>query len=437
MLKSMRRPLLTICLVAALLVGLWGLAALSPAGAEPITGNSTCPDKGGNCANCAEAAAPTAPPPASNLVPAGEFEGGRLYQAGVINVVVLTGNFRQMGRQYGYLLKQPLHQLYSLAVDGRLVGKQHADLAEIKQLCRQSYEREPRYLQEFIQGLAETSGFSLDEQMVSAQLMFLVAEANCSGMLAWDAYTGGGPLVAGRNWDTSAGLFSDYGRFITVTVYNPTGFANPVAEVNYVGTVGWQTGMNSAGIYMDLQNGGLSDPLNRVSCTNTNADLLSWLFQYSSLAQVDAAFRATHPGSGLIINVADASRAYAYEWSTTATHRRDGDSAGLLADSNHFVDPGWEVSRDFPSGQISAFTKERRDNLLALGEKFKGQISAGKMMEIFDTTIPKGGPTFPNSGGLSTYYQIVAVPRDLTIWLKVTGVQGWTQIDLKGLFLDG
>ncbi|MEI8174012.1 MAG: hypothetical protein WCH07_11110 [Deltaproteobacteria bacterium] len=34
-----------------------------------------------------------------------EFEGGKLYKAGKINMVVMKGNFYQMGRQYGALLK--------------------------------------------------------------------------------------------------------------------------------------------------------------------------------------------------------------------------------------------------------------------------------------------------------------------------------------------
>jgi hypothetical protein len=34
-----------------------------------------------------------------------EFEGGKLYRAGKIGVVELTGSYRQMGRQYGTLLR--------------------------------------------------------------------------------------------------------------------------------------------------------------------------------------------------------------------------------------------------------------------------------------------------------------------------------------------
>ena len=37
-----------------------------------------------------------------------EFEGGKLYRAGKIGVVELTGSYRQMGRQYGTLLRGEL-----------------------------------------------------------------------------------------------------------------------------------------------------------------------------------------------------------------------------------------------------------------------------------------------------------------------------------------
>lgn len=39
-----------------------------------------------------------------------EFEGGKLYKAGEVSVLELKGNYRQMGRQYGQLLKSELNE---------------------------------------------------------------------------------------------------------------------------------------------------------------------------------------------------------------------------------------------------------------------------------------------------------------------------------------
>ena len=61
--------------------------------------------------------------------------------------------------------------------------------------------------------------------------------------------------------------------------------------------------------------------------------------------------------------------------------------------------------------------------------------AAARMMQIFDTTIPNGGPTFPDDSPLVTNYQIVATPGDGTLWLKARGYSGWERMDLKPLFL--
>jgi hypothetical protein len=38
-----------------------------------------------------------------DLKPVASFEGGQRYKAGPYNVIVLTGSYREMGRQYGSL----------------------------------------------------------------------------------------------------------------------------------------------------------------------------------------------------------------------------------------------------------------------------------------------------------------------------------------------
>ncbi|MCX5748846.1 MAG: hypothetical protein NTZ10_01180 [Candidatus Saganbacteria bacterium] len=154
----------------------------------------------------------------------------------------------------------------------------------------------------------------------------------------------------------------------------------------------------------------------------------------STIDQADAFFDAVRPQGGLIINVADAKKAYCYEWATSDYRRRVDDEKGLVADSNDFIAASWPVARDLPDGKAAGFTKERRLNLFAMGKKNKGSIDAKKMMEIFDKTIPEGGPSFDKASGLKTYYTIVAIPKDLKIWLNVRDFQGWTEIDLKNYF---
>ena len=105
------------------------------------------------------------------------------------------------------------------------------------------------------------------------------------------------------------------------------------------------------------------------------------------------------------------------------------DKDGLLAATNHFVDPSWKIPPPANDEQ-NAWTVKRRQNLLALAETYKGQFDIDKMKQVLDTTIDNGGATQPNE----TIYQIIAVPRDLILWLKAPGKFDWQKIDLSKLF---
>ena len=63
---------------------------------------------------------------ASDMKFVSEFEGGKLYRAGKINVVVMKGNFYQMGRQYGALLKNEFKEFYETAVKDTGIGTDKA-----------------------------------------------------------------------------------------------------------------------------------------------------------------------------------------------------------------------------------------------------------------------------------------------------------------------
>ena len=51
-------------------------------------------------------------PVTTNLVPVSSFEGGQRFQAGDYPVIVLSGSYREMGRQYGGLMKTELNEEY-------------------------------------------------------------------------------------------------------------------------------------------------------------------------------------------------------------------------------------------------------------------------------------------------------------------------------------
>jgi hypothetical protein len=296
--------------------------------------------------------------------------------------------------------------------------------------------QQPFYVKEWVRGMGETSGLGDEKQIIASQLLAIIVYGleNCSGLIAWGKYTKDGSTIVGRNWDMVKDILEPYQKFLTVAVFNPTGYGQSVADINYLGQIIWQSAINKSGIFYDLQNGSMSDPVLAKNRLGSNSALMSMMLDSESFFQIDAFFDAVRAGSGILINVADPKQGACYEWGTTDYRRRVDDKNGLVASANNFTDPTWHTSIDIPDGEKGGFTKERRDNLLALGKKYKGQIDAKKMMEIFSTTIPNGGPSFPANNSCTTYYSIVAVPKELTIWLNVQNLQSWTKIDLKPLF---
>ena len=53
----------------------------------------------------------------NDVRPQREFEGGKLYKAGKIGVLQLSGSYVEMGRQYGGLLKDEIQEFYTFAID--------------------------------------------------------------------------------------------------------------------------------------------------------------------------------------------------------------------------------------------------------------------------------------------------------------------------------
>lgn len=364
------------------------------------------------------------------------FENGALYVTsgqgcdGEFYVLVLNGTWREMGRQYGHLLRMEMNAFYVTVVDDYLIQTLGFSYEDVIEAAEEFYEQQFWYVQELVEGMAETSGYSLERMIIISSLVQLAdLSVGCSSLAAWGDYTGGQPLVVGRNWDIG-GPYGGYKRFLTVVVYNPIGSPNAVVDLNFVGTISLQTGFTSSGLFLDLQNGGHSDPSEVPDRRFPTYVLFDFLLQASTLEGMDTLLLdyANLPAIGLIINMADSSEDRVYEWATYDVKRRTGN--GLISSTNHFIDPEWVDLPEVLPGIQGDYSRERLANLLALGEEHKGAIDALKMRQIFDTTYSEGGATFPEY----TVYQVVAVPADQTIWVKARNYSDWKRIDLAPLF---
>ncbi len=368
------------------------------------------------------------------------YEGGNLYKSpsGNFYIARLQGSFKQMGRQYGLMFTDQIQAFYKEAVTDLMMTEKGWNYEDIVAYGRENYETYPQIFKDYFDGMAETSGLDVEKTKIMSGIMFLIYSTGCSSLSTWGDYTTDGNVITGRNLDLFAGNLRRFSKYYHIVVWNPTGFPASVANIDFIGGIFYQTAINNKGIFLELQNGQAADTSNAYNRENTNNILLESLFRNTSGPDVDRWFNTTLPEVGLIMNASFPNYATIYEWATYRVVARQGQ--GILSASNDFIDPSWSdypiLFYDTTNESMLGYTCMRRNNLLAKGEQYKGQITPQKMMEIFDTTLPSGGATFPEEGDIRTIYSVVVKPNELKIWLKAREYSGWEEIDLKEYFVD-
>ena len=193
---------------------------------------------GGNVLAVSERTATGSPVSSARLI--ATHDKAKLYKAGKFNVLVLRGSYRQMGRQYGQLMKEDLHNMYRVAIENTFIKKEGIPLETLTEASKAFYDNYPMRVQAIVEGIAETSGLEKEKLAMLAEVVTLVGyakhanEGRCSAIAAWGEYTSGGPLVFGRDFDY-APYFRQFAEFTTVVVYNPDDGSIPVAQIGYVG----------------------------------------------------------------------------------------------------------------------------------------------------------------------------------------------------------
>ncbi len=358
---------------------------------------------------------------------------------GHIKVINLKGSFRDMGRQYGYLLKADLQIFYQKIIVDYLMGVKGLSYDSLLADATTFYGVALAESRDFMQGVVETSGLTLSQiQLINNSM--LTAISACSAVAAWGQHTGGGPLVVGRDWDTNTGSLDRFKDYMMVVVYNPpTG--NSVASINYLGQFqAFQSAMNDKGLWIDMQNGLLSSDLNDQSNQDPNNAIFQFLRNASTMTELDAFFFSGPLSDSFIMTAADANIAYSYFWCTQGTYRfSESDQTGLLATSNHFVEyPGtWTINTLSPDPGAQFYTERRRNNWLTLANspEFYGKLTDETMKSMLEHTITNDGGTFPAEGyAFETVYQIVAVPQSRRLWVRLPKYYGWEKIELGILF---
>jgi len=407
----------------------------------------------------------SAGPAMAGLKKASSFEGGTLYRAGKLRVAVLHGDYKKMGRQYGGLLGSQMKGMAATAELDFAMGLSEMGsmltLKDLQDLASAQCGLYPKRLRDVLTGASETSGLSLKKIEFIDQVLLLTKVAggrvslaagaassyadstdpdtgpqlkSCSSITAWGPYAAGGTTIMGREFDFPA-FFRHFNPYVAVVVFNPTDGSEPTAILNYAGSVGSLQSFNAAGLAMEYNSGTeIPAPNNKAHLDRVpgNAFYTEAALDCADLHQLDAYFktwRFSFPGISM---VASPVKGESYELGTTDVIRNAEVADGLQVIANTPVDPYWGTLPVHDPPDL------RRDNLIALSNKYKGSIDVKTMEQIFSVPVAEGGAkeTGPVTSSLTTLciYQFVYVPASRELTLSVPEVQDWTTIRLKGLF---
>jgi hypothetical protein len=362
--------------------------------------------------------------------PVATFEGGQRFVAGDYPVIVLSGSYRQMGRQYGGLMKTELNEEYAFLLD--TLAKRGYTQQQVRESGRDIPALYPQRIKEIFLGMSETSGLTPDDIAVLyyGAIFQLMATppvpASCSYLATWGNYTTDGSVIVSRNWDLDDSV-TPYTKWYVLAVYRPTDGSNSIATWSPAG-MRPETFMNSKGLFIADDNSGLND-----AAPETRPEFITEYFRfmldYSDLKGLDAGIRGANTDVAWIVDVAGPDGASVYEKMTNKTRQRGGE--GVIAAANHFVDPAWNLSAP-PEHSLS-----RYNNLLRQAGEAKGSIDAQKMMQIRDVCLENGGAKFCHSllfgNTYSSNHQVVFMPKSKTLWMK-TMDKDWQKVELGPLF---
>ena len=369
-------------------------------------------------------------PVVTGVKPVATFEGGQRFAAGDYPVIVLSGSYRQMGRQYGGLMKTELNEEYAFLLD--TLAKRGYTQQQVRESGRDIPALYPQRIKEIFLGMSETSGLTPDDIAVLyyGAIFQLMATppvpASCSYLATWGNYTTDGSVIVSRNWDLDDSV-TPYTKWYVLAVYRPTDGSNSIATWSPAG-MRPETFMNSKGLFIADDNSGLND-----AAPETRPEFITEYFRfmldYSDLKGLDAGIRGANTDVAWIVDVAGPDGASVYEKMTNKTRQRGGE--GVIAAANHFVDPAWNLSAP-PEHSLS-----RYNNLLRQAGEAKGSIDAQKMMQIRDVCLENGGAKFCHSllfgNTYSSNHQVVFMPKTKTLWMK-TMDKDWQKVELCPLF---
>ncbi len=385
-----------------------------------------------------------------------EYQGGKLYDCGGIRMVELQGNYKDMGRQYGALLKDDIIAYYDQMIERFLLRTGLLNDEDFRKLVVDpSVKSQAKRQSELLKGMAEKTGLSFEKHtllnlnvlgLVYLRKMGMTTAVGCGGgcisMAAWGSYTAGGRTYTARNFDFP-NLYRELAKkFAILLVLKPNDGSNPVAGVCWVGMIEFVDAMNDKGLYVTWNNGAGSDGLRIYSDRAFIGDeMTNMLLDADNIDAFESRLRTIRAGYPNIFMSAGPEFACHFENGTEETKKRAAKEDTLISAANQFLEPSWHIV-PLKSPAIW-YSEERRTRLENLARDHKGTIDEKVMMKILDERLfNKDGSPGKGASVIEknpkedevTVVQVVTCPSERKMWVRIPTYTDWMLFDLHKVF---
>ncbi len=384
-----------------------------------------------------------------------EFEGGEHYRHDAVDLLVLNGSYKAMGRQYGTFMKEKLAIIKNDLIQ-LYIAREVMSYDTIKELIgKPFYKAAPKRFKDLYAGISEVTGLDVYELSAMDQQVSLVllqrrigTMAGCTSLFAWGRCTKDGSVYSGRNFDFPLFLRNMMAKVGVLVVMNPMGGDFGYAGIGTAGMLsGFNDSMNSEGLYAEFNNGsgtiGATMYSDRIHVQTYTADLL---FQFSTQEELVLNLNSNRANYPCIVGTATPERGQYYEIAADSGYRAPApEETDLTCRANQYLDPGWGIpDLPTPAGWYSrkrrqSFTKLVNDKAPNVDEKVIMQAMNSQLFDASGKENAVGFSVFEAPGPASdqaevTVQQVVTKPADRKMWVRIPTVSCWMEFDLKKYF---
>lgn len=326
---------------------------------------------------------------------------------GTLSILHLRGTWREMGVQYGELMKEELKA-------AREFAGVHATEPSDPVLLPNGLPCGVEFIDDLMSGTAEGAGLTLDDMAIinGVEIAYLCEcdsdvqpyLGKCSALNLFGDKAKDGQRIYGRNYDWLSS-FEKIG--LAVTYFHPSDSNLEVATINYPGCFYLTTGMNSAGLFVELNDGSYASTASNDKCIHNAWLLWNVLLQSRDTQHAVNMLQSLSPKGNYLIGLTDSADSAIFEWGVASNyvHQAD-DSVGMFAFSNHFLRPDWKNTEDAEWGGLVS-SVNRRQGLLKLGEQIpNGTGDLDTMKRILSVPVENGGAKWTG-----TIFQVIAIPE--------------------------